>query len=86
MGGRGQRAQDLRKLAGGELARSTRAVAELCQAAHRGLGGHGREPTFRRRPPGTRTGGTRPAQHTGQRAEAFMITEAQRPVPRLPGP
>gem|GEM_PF-3384151 len=31
MGGRGQRAQDLRELAGGELARSTGAVTELRQ-------------------------------------------------------
>lgn len=32
MGGRLQRAQDLRQLAGGELARSTGAVAELREA------------------------------------------------------
>ncbi len=35
MGGRGQRAQDLRELAGGELARSTGAVAELREATGR---------------------------------------------------
>lgn len=39
MAGRGQRAQNLRELAGGELARSTGAVAELREAAGRdGLG------------------------------------------------
>ena len=53
MAGRGQRAQDLRELVGGELAGSTGAVAELGEPAGRDGVDHDRNP--RCRPPQTGT-------------------------------